>query len=111
MHVRFCRLVEGEYIVTSLQDLYNSSIPFNSLDYMDIDINEYAKKNKDISDYWFKKYAEIGRCLYINHDLSWIDGIDDRFPDDKKDINERTCAWCGKKQYKKTRITIERYWD
>lgn len=57
----------------------------------------------DITEEFWSKYEQIGRCLFFNHD-SWIQGDENRFRYIGED-NIRECRWCGKiqelKLYKK----------
>ena len=59
----------------------------------------YVKRDfKEITDEFWKRYKEIGRCLFINHNETFIAGKENRYTY----LNDRTriCNWCGKKQHK-----------
>ena len=59
----------------------------------------YVKRDfKEITDEFWGKYKEIGRCLFISHDETFIKGNENRYT--YLDENTRICNWCGKKQYK-----------
>lgn len=53
----------------------------------------------DITEEFWTRYKDIGRCLFIGHDDWYQDDYNTRFTylDDKT----RKCNWCGKIQYKR----------
>lgn len=104
------QFLNGDFIGVHFSQLINSSIHLNSIDCC-FSADDYKQK-KDISSVWFENYFKIGRCLYIPHTLSWIEGIDNRFSKDSHLEDERTCSWCGKIEHKKSKIItrIETYW-
>ena len=53
----------------------------------------------EITDWFWKKYKEIGRCLFIDHNSKYIIGSENRFT--KINPIYRKCNWCGKLQEKK----------
>lgn len=62
----------------------------------------YTYVNRDfleITDWFWNKYKEIGRCLFIDHNREYIVGGKNRFT--KINPIYRKCNWCGKLQEKK----------
>lgn len=53
----------------------------------------------DITDEFWNKYIEIGRCLFIRHDGCCQDDNNTRFT--YIDENTRKCNWCGKIENKR----------
>lgn len=52
----------------------------------------------DITDDFFRRYIEIGRCLFFSHnDETWIVGESQRY---EYSGNNRICKWCGHEQFK-----------
>lgn len=71
----------------------------------------YVKRDfLDITDEFWKRYKEIGRCLFLSHDRSCL-GDENRFTQ----INAlyRKCNWCGKLQEKhiEEKIIKKEVWE
>jgi hypothetical protein len=56
------------------------------------------KKVIDITNLFWEKYIEIGRCIWDHQHTSWFANDNDRFT--YLDENTRKCNWCGVKQTK-----------
>ncbi|WP_252241591.1 hypothetical protein [Clostridium sp. ZBS18] len=63
----------------------------------------------DITDEFWNKYKEMGRCLFTSHD-SYCEGNKNRF--EAIDDNTIQCKWCGKIEHKhiKEIITYKEEW-
>lgn len=56
----------------------------------------------DITDIFWDKYIEIGRCIWDNKHNGYLQNDDNRFT--YIDENNRICNWCGEKQHRKIKI-------
>ena len=86
----------GSLLAIHLPSLFCSQKPFDKL------LVEYLPGEFDtsteMSDPWFMNYQKIGRCIYLPHNFTWIEGGDNRFTQINATI--RQCNWCGLKEEK-----------
>lgn len=59
----------------------------------------------DITDEFWKRYEEIGRCLFIDHNGWYQDDNNTRFT--YTDGITRVCNWCGKRESKRIEEIIK----
>lgn len=64
----------------------------------------------DITNEFWRRYEDIGRCLFIDHE-SCCKNKEDRFT--YLDDDSRKCNWCGKIEHKRTEevITYKEIWE
>lgn len=78
---------------------------------MDGKLHEYAfsvwdcKKFVDITDWFFKEYAMIGRCLFDREHFGWWWGDGQRFTHINK--HSRRCNWCGEWQHRTIKKVVQ----
>lgn len=66
----------------------------------------YPKKYfADITEEFWRRYVEVGRCLFYEHG-SWLQGNEKQFTY-SEDGNTRTCNWCGRVEHKIKRTKVE----
>ena len=66
----------------------------------------YSTEYKDISDEFFKKYSQVGRCYFDEDHNGWWSGDEHRFTDINR--NCKRCNWCGKDLRRTIETVVER---